>query len=301
MELSEAIDRYVRSILAERNLAPRTGAAYRYDLERMALFLRGTDPAARTPIASIDTYRLKDYLAFLKEEHDLKPTTLGRTISAIRMFFQHAREAGWIAEDPAARLRTPKKPRRLPIYLLPTETRELVQAAPSATTKPTDPLRNETILHLLMMTGLRLSELVGLDVDRIDLESGFIRVLGKGRKERLVPLNSTARGLLTRWLAERPSPVDPQEKAAFLGRNGARITRAVVQYVVKQSVKGSGLDPRISPHKLRHTFATTLYSQGVELRDIQTLLGHANIASTAVYTHTNVDRVRAAVAKLRVR
>lgn len=301
MELSDAVDRYVRSILAERNLAPRTGAAYRYDLERLAVFLRGADPAARTPLASIDTYRLKDYLAYLKEEHDLKPTTLGRTISAIRMFFQHARESGWILEDPAARLRTPKKPRRLPIYLLPTETRELIQAAPAATTKPTDPLRNETILHLLMMTGLRLSELVGLDTDRIDLETGFIRVLGKGRKERLVPLNSTARGLLKRWLSERPKPVDSTEKAAFLGRDGTRITRAVVQYLVKQSVKGSGLDPRISPHKLRHTFATTLYSQGVELRDIQTLLGHANIASTAVYTHTNVDRVRAAVAKLRVR
>jgi site-specific recombinase XerD len=147
------------------------------------------------------------------------------------------------------------------------------------------------------MTGMRLAELVGLDVDTVDLESGFLRVMGKGRKERLIPINSAARQLLHRWLAERPAPL-PGCRALFLSRGGQRISRRTVQYLVRRAVKRAGLDPRISPHKLRHTFATHLYAEGTDLRDIQELLGHANIASTSIYTHTNVDRLRHAIRSL---
>jgi len=159
--------------------------------------------------------------------------------------------------------------------------------------------RNKGIITLLMMGGLRLSEVVGLDIADVDFEQQTVRVFGKGRKERLVPLSAPLTSALTIWLEERKT-LTARCAALFLDRDGNRITGRMVQYAVRKAIKALGLDPRVSPHKLRHTFATLLYAQDTDLRDIQELLGHANIVSTSVYTHTNVEKIRSAVDKLKV-
>ena len=293
MTTDAAIAAYLRHLSAERQLAPRTVAAYHGDLQRFAAALRESQ---RDDIAAVDAYTLKDYLAQLREERDCRPATLNRVISTLKGFFAWLRRTGEIGADPSAGLRRPRQPSKLPLHLTPGEARDLLLEG-----DPEDPncLRDRTVLTLLAMTGIRLSELTGLDVADVDLERGCLRVLGKGRKERLVPLNPPARRAVEEWLRERPRP-RPGCPALFLSRDGGRISHRTVQYLLRKAVKRLGLDPRISPHKLRHTFATLLYGEAVELRDIQELLGHASVATTAIYTHTNVDRMRAAVEKLKV-
>lgn len=289
--LGDAIQEFLRYLAAERQLAPRTVEAYGYDLQRFRTAREaGREKALR--LRDVTDYDLKDYLATLKEDCDLKPTTMGRVVSSLRAFFSYAKERGLMAGDPSLRLRSPKKPRKLPVYLLPDEARRLVHA-----TDPADEhaVRDRTILLLFLMTGIRLSELVGIDVGDLDFERGTIKVLGKGRKERLVPMNSAVQGALRAWLREHPG-----QGPLFRDGEGNRLRTHQVQYLAKRAVRAAGLDPRVSPHKLRHTFATTLYGQDVDLRDIQDLLGHASIASTSVYTHTNVEKVRAAVNKLKL-
>lgn len=292
MTLASAIARFLQHLSAERNLAPSTVAAYGYDLERFAAWLaENGGPRALRQIEALD---LKVYLAMLKDEHGLKPTSLSRVVSSLRVFFKWAEEQEYRVPDPARGLRTPRKGRKLPVYLTPGESRRVLKyfdlESPNGA-------RDYAVVTLLVMCGLRLAELVGLDLQDVDRHSGTLKVLGKGRKERLAPLNATAAAALDRWLAIRPPC--PHSPAVFLSSKGdERISRRTVQYVVKKLAKALGLDPRLSPHKLRHTFATTLYGEDVDLRDIQELLGHSNIASTSIYTHTNVSRIRDAVGKL---
>ena len=294
MNIGEALQRFVSHLGAERNLAPRTIAAYRYDLDRLVVHL-GEGAIGRN-VATVESYQLKDYLATLQEDSNLKPATLCRIISSMKVFFRWAESEGYLDVSPAARLRSPRKPRKLPVYLVPEDSsRLLARAEPDAAMAA----RDQTMVKVLIMMGLRLSELVGIDVADVDFEQGTIRVLGKGRKERLVPMNGVVRRALGAWLASRGKPVEGC-RALFLDRHGNRITGRMVQYALRKAVKELGLDPRVSPHKLRHTFATTLYAEETDLRDIQELLGHANIASTSIYTHTNVDKVRAAVEKLKM-
>lgn len=295
MRFPEALDRYARFLKSERNMAPRTVAAYRYDLERFHRWMEECG-IGENHLGGLTAWQLKEFLATLHEERDLKPASLARIVSSLRMFFDFLQTEGLVEGNPAKGLRTPKKGRKLPVYLPPAEARQILRAVDP---EHPDCLRDRTILTVLVMTGLRLSELVGLDRHDADLEGGVLKVLGKGRKERLVPLNRAAASVLEKWLREGPSPAEGCE-ALFPGRHGGRISPRSVQYLVMKAVKRAGLDPRVSPHKLRHTFATTLHAEETDLRDIQELLGHTNIASTSIYTHTNVDKVRAAVEKLRI-
>ncbi len=297
MMLGPAIERFTQYLSAERNMAPRTVQAYRYDLGRLAAHLVEKREGKPPRVDQVDAYDLKDYLAHLKEDRGSKPATVGRVISTIRVFFQFLTELGECRVNPARVLHTPKRPKKLPVYLTATEAHDIM-SAPDPDHQ--DAARDRTILLLLIMTGMRLSELVGLDLESVDFERNTVKVFGKGRKERLIPLNASARRMLQEWVAGRPASREGC-RALFLSRHGDRISRRTVQYLVRKAVKAKGLDPRISPHKLRHTFATTLYAEAVDLRDIQELLGHASIASTSVYTHTNVDKVRAAVNKLRLK
>ncbi|MCC5877944.1 MAG: tyrosine recombinase XerC [Candidatus Sumerlaeia bacterium] len=296
MRLQQAIEAFGRCLKSERNMAPRTIEAYLYDLGRLARWL-GECKLGDPRVDAITNWQLKEFLAVLHEEHDLKPASMSRVVSSIRVFFEFLHTDGYVETNPARGLRSPKKGRRLPIYLPPDEARRLVL---SMDPEHPDHLRDRTILVLLLMTGMRLSELTGLNRNDPSFEARTIKVLGKGRKERLVPMNRLAEAALRNWLAEGPSPTDGSN-ALFVNRRGERISKRTVQYIVHKAVKRAGLDPRISPHKLRHTFATTLYAEETDLRDIQELLGHANIASTSIYTHTNVDKVRAAVATLKLR
>ncbi|MEO8376812.1 MAG: tyrosine-type recombinase/integrase [Candidatus Sumerlaeota bacterium] len=300
MTLLDGVAMFMRQLSTERNMAPGTVEAYRYELGRLSEFLSKLDQAKMKNAAKVEPYDLKDYLATMREDRNCKPATIARVISCLRQFFGFLAAEGIIGTDPAMSLRTPKKSRKLPVYLTPGEANRMSRNLPNdGEESDENRLRDETIIGLLMLTGMRLSELVGLDIEAVDFENSVAKVFGKGRKERLVPLNSGAKELLKEWLAARPHGKEGC-RALFLSRDRGRISKRTIQHLVKKAVKRNGLDRRISPHKLRHTFATTLYAEAVDLRDIQEILGHATIVSTSVYTHTNVEKVRAAVNKLKV-
>ncbi len=297
MTLQSAISRFLSYLLTERNLAPRTVEAYGYDLRRWRSYLEHATEPEEEPIGpwrvdKVSDWDIKDYLAYLQEERNYKPATLSRVISSIRVFFDWLAEGGVISGNPARRLHNPKRGKMLPVYLTQAEARKILAIPDRATDEG---VRDYAMLTLLLMTGIRLSEIVGLDISDIEFEGGVIRVLGKGRKERLVPINGGASGAVRSWLEIRPASEAP---SLFLSKKGDRVSRRTIQHVVRKTVKAAGLDPRVSPHKLRHTFATSLYAEEVDLRDIQELLGHSDISSTSIYTHTNVEKVRAAVDKL---
>ncbi len=291
MTLNDAIDNFLSYLYSERNLAPQTIEAYSYDLHRLAEYLSDGKEDVVSQVEDVDAWALKDYVAALKEEHDLKPTSLSRHISSIRSFFKFLLLREFIETNPALRLHMPKKAKRLPVFLSPVEVQSLLN---HSLPEELMDARNHTMLVLFVMTGIRLSELVNLDTGDLDFENGTIKVMGKGRKERLAPMNASSSKALNEWLEKRPRG-HMDCPALFMDRHGNRVTKRMVQYSLEKAVKSLGLDPRISPHKLRHTFATTLYAEDVDLRDIQELLGHSSITSTSVYTHTNVKKIRDAV------
>lgn len=294
MTYESAIARFIQYLTAERNLALSTVKAYEYDLRRYLEYRAGQD--APLSVEKTEAYDLKDYLAHMKEDHGCKPTTLARVVSSLRTFFEFLTTAGTVEINPAIGLHHPKKPKKLPIYLVPTEAQRVLALHQGM--EP-EAVRNRTILILLLMSGIRLAELVGLDVHSIELETGTMKVFGKGRKERLIPLNASLQAAMKTWLAARPLPAEGCP-ALFLDSKGHRISRRTVQHLVKKAAKALGLDRRLSPHKLRHTFATILHAESVDLLDIQALMGHANIASTSIYTHTNVEKIRRAVDQLKM-
>lgn len=277
----------------ERNLSPATRRAYEYDLQKFKEFLIrrvGTEPA----VNRVNTQHIKDYLGYLQADRGYRSSTLCRTIASIRVFFEYCVQMKHIEASPATYIHNPKMPKKLPIYLIDSELKKLL-AAPD----PADPLgcRDYAILVTLGFTGMRRQELVGLDLDAIDLERRTVRVFGKGSKERLIPLNPFVIDAINQYLDSRIATGDP--KAVFLNRHGKRLTGRMVLNIVKKYVRKAGImKAKISPHKLRHTFATLLHLNEVDILEIKSLLGHASITSTQIYTHTNTNKLRSAVDQL---
>lgn len=288
----QLLDRYEEFLRVEKNLAEKTRKAYLYDLNRFGQFLAGR-LGRLPPVARIDTPLIREYLNHQQLELRHRSTTLARTIASLRKFFEFCVMRGEIESSPAAVIHNPKQPRKLPIYLLQEELVKLLKA-PDRTEAMG--LRDAAILTTLAFTGCRLSEIVGLSLRDLSREPQAIRVMGKGSKERIIPLNALAMIAIDEWLAARP----PSENAAlFLNRYGRRLTGRSVENIVRKYVLLAGVfKDRISPHKLRHTFATLLHSRDVDILEIQALLGHSSITSTQIYTHTSSSRLRAAVGKL---
>lgn len=305
VKFSRALYDFEAFLDVEKNLSPRTREAYIYDLERFVDFWIKRKKQNPT-VENIGTPDIKRYLEHLRMNLNYKSTTLSRTIASIRIFFEFCVTQGFLKNSPAALIHNPKTPRKLPVFLVESETRRLMEA-PRTSEKENARYRSDykdlwlrdcAIIATLAFTGVRLQELVGLNVRDIDLERKNIRVLGKGSKERLIPLNVTVIGRLREWLEVR-EPADASEEAVFLNRFHRRISRSGVEKLVKKYVRKSGIDKdRISPHKLRHTFATLLHVRGVDIVEIQALMGHAAITSTQIYTHTDSGRLQAAVKKL---
>jgi integrase/recombinase XerC len=253
----------------------RTREAYRRDVAALAAL------AGDKPLAKLQRAELARYLATL-HGRGLSGRSLARMLSAWRAFYRHLldRERS-LAEDPTAGLKAPKSPRRLPSALSPDESAQLVEIVAD------DPLslRDRAILELAYSSGLRLSELAGLDVARVDLVAGEARVVGKGAKERIVPVGQAALDALRRWLVARKTMASPGETALFVARTGARISpRAIEKRLADWAVK-QGLARHVHPHMLRHSFASHVLQSSGDLRAVQEMLGHASIASTQVYTH----------------
>ena len=288
------IDRYLDHLLVERGLSANTIAAYRRDLNRYRAFLasRGvTDPR------DVDDAAVRSFVASVSasthgpDERPYRATTVARTLSSVRSFHRFLVREGVSQRDPAAAARQPKLPRTLPHPLPVEEVARLLDAPRDDTAAG---LRDRALLELLYGSGLRVSELVGLDVDDVDLEEGAVRVLGKGGKEREIPLGRFGREAASAYLVRgRPDLASPRSRGAFfLNRRGGRLTRQSVNRILATHVRAAGIRRRVTPHSLRHSFATHLLEGGADVRVVQELLGHASVATTQIYTLVTKEHLR---------
>ena len=270
-------------VLSAARLAPRTVEAYRRDLADLTQFL-GASPADAT------TDRLQAYVARMRAD-GLAASTIARRIAAIRSFFRHQVLVGARRDNPAAELELPRRRRALPKTLSPGEVERLIEAAAGVTPRA---LRDRALVEILYGAGLRVSEAVGLDRAGVDVENRLVRAFGKGSKERIVPLGRPAVEALNRYLARGRPYLDKRHRAElFLNAQGGPLTRAGAFLILRKLAEKAGLEPeRVHPHLLRHSFATHLLEGGADLRSVQEMLGHADLATTELYTHVSDRRRR---------
>ncbi len=285
-----AIERFIEYLRVERNASPLTLKSYEEDLIALVLYLEEVEERP-VKIVEVTTLDLRRFIAQLQEEGYAK-STISRKLACLRSFFPFPVREGWIEANIAKPLRNPRAGRKLPHFLSAEEIAKLLESPPSTTTSG---LRDRAILETMYSSGLRVSELVGLGLEDIDFPAGLIRVRGKGRKERLSPLGSYAQKALKKWIAKRK----PDSKAGkdhtsavFLNRFGRRLTSRSVGRMLEKCLKQCGLDPRTSPHTLRHSFATHLLDRGADIRSVQELLGHKSLITTQIYTHVSTTRLR---------
>src|SRR4051812_42941980 len=273
----------------ERGLSRNTLEAYRSDLLQYGAHLNGRDALAVTH---------SDLAAFVTslasgdgDRPPVAPATLQRKVACLRSFYRHLRRQGVIQADPTGNLRAAKQSRRLPQVLTRGEVAKLLEQ-PKGTEPPA--LRDRALLELMYACGLRASEAIGLDLNDVDLDDGILRARGKGAKERLVPVGSEAARALALYVSRgRPRMVgDRLEARLFVNHRGAGLTRQGLYKIVQRHARSAGLEHKMSPHTLRHTFATHLLAGGCDLRSLQEMLGHADIATTQVYTHLSAERLK---------
>jgi integrase/recombinase XerD len=275
----------------ERGLSRNTLEAYRSDLLQFGQFL----VTANTGALEADAALLRGFITRLAsggpDRSAVAPATVQRKVACLRSFYRHLRREGLLDHDPAAQLHGPKRTQRLPHVLARAEVGRLL-AQPTGT----DPaaLRDRALLELMYACGLRASEAVTLAVGDLDLDAGVLRARGKGSKERLVPVGRQAVRAARQYLARgRPRLVGQRpESRLFVNRRGGGLTRQGLYKIVQRHARSAGLDGRMSPHTLRHTFATHLLAGGCDLRSLQEMLGHADIATTQIYTHLSAERLR---------
>jgi integrase/recombinase XerC len=285
--LPDELHRFVRHLETERRASPHTVRAYVVDLEQYAAFLRGRGAAVVPSSPAL-------VRAFVAEAAATAgPASLGRKLSTLRSLYRFLVREGLTPDNPARAVASPRRPKRLPEVLPEEEVVALVEA-PEGEDAPLA-LRDRAFLELLYASGLRVSELTGLDVGDVDLAQGLVRVLGKRRKERIVPFGGPATDALRRWLEVRPAVVvrarPPAPAALFLNHRGGRLTARSVARRISRWVLAAGLPRHVHPHVLRHSFATHLLGNGADLRGIQELLGHASLSTTQRYTHLDWKRL----------
>ena len=278
IEAEDLLAAYLSSLQARRNLSPYTLRNYATDLRHFFAFLDEHDGS----IGAVDKLLVREYLSSLVAS-GLASASVTRKVSTLRSFYRHLRSEGTLSVDPMLGVRGPRRERRLPTFLTQEQIDTLLAAPDRATPKG---LRDRAVLELLYASGLRVSEAVGVDVADIDLDDRTVRVLGKGARERLVMMGRPAASALTDYLSDgRPRLAQRPETAFFLNRGGGRLSQRAVQIMVRKHALAAGIDRSVHPHLLRHTFATHLLEGGAELRVVQTLLGHADVNSTQIYTH----------------
>jgi integrase/recombinase XerD len=275
------VERYLLTLRARRS--PRTVDAYRRDLA-------GLHTSSGKAVADVTTADLESWLASMRAE-GLAPSTIARRVSAVRAYFRHLVLIGMREENPAASLKLPRRARTLPRALSPAETERLIDAAIGTTPRA---LRDRALVELLYGAGLRVSEAVGLEKNGVAIEDRVVRVLGKGGKERLVPLGRPAAEAVRRYLAlGRPHLDRRYRPELFLNARGGALTRAGAFLILRKLADRAGLEPgRVHPHLLRHSFATHLLEGGADLRSVQEMLGHADLGTTERYTHVSDRRRR---------
>jgi integrase/recombinase XerC len=298
ISLSRAIDDFETYVADERRFSPRTVLAYRTDLDRFADFWErefANQPAGRTPLGKVDTLAVRSYLASLHRAK-LAHRSLARHLSTLRSFFRWACREGHLEKSPAKGLATPRLPKTLPRALTLPDTERLLDADDEGFV----PERERALFELLYASGLRVSEAAGLDLEDVDFSARLVRVTGKGNKERIVPFGGAAADALHDYLPSRaalrhragPEADGDGREPLFVNARGGRLTTRSMARLLKRRLRAAGLPAEISPHALRHTFATHLLQAGADLRAIQELLGHASLSTTQKYTHLDAARLR---------
>ena len=275
------VERFLLLLAARRS--PRTVDAYRRDLARLAAHLDA-------PVATATTEQLEGWLAAMRAE-GLAGSTIARRVAAVRSFFRHEQLLGARDENPAAALALPRRTRKLPRTLSAAEAERLIDAAAGVTPRA---MRDRALVELLYGAGLRVSEALALEKASVDLDDRLVRVVGKGGKERVVPLGRPAADAVRRWLALGRPHLDRRHRPdLFLNARGGALTRAGAFLILRRLAGRAGLEPeRVHPHLLRHSFATHLLEGGADLRSVQEMLGHADLGTTELYTHVTDRRRR---------
>jgi len=276
------IEKFINYLKVEKNASDHTITNYTIDLDAFSVFVGDKD------IAAIDHLALRRFLAEMRAKNYAK-RTVARKLASLRSFFRFLFREGLIKKNPITAISTPKLDKRLPVFLDVDKVARLVQAPQESDAAG---LRDRALLETLYSAGIRVSELVGLDVDDVDLISGIIKVLGKGHKERIVPIGEPAIAAIRRYIDKRPERKIKDKDAVFLNKSGGRLTDRSVRRVLDKYIRICSITEKISPHSLRHSFATHLLDRGADLRSVQELLGHMNLSTTQIYTHVTMERLK---------
>ena len=280
--MEQYIDKFIRYLEIEKNASPHTILNYKTDLEAFGDFVGIID------IKDVDYLLLRKFLAHLKTvQYDKK--SIARKLSVLRSFFKFLCREGLLKDNPALSLSTPKLDKKLPVFLAVEQVSNFLDVL---TDKDLTGLRDRAILETLYSTGMRVSELVGLDIQDIDFIGGVVKVKGKGKKERLLPIGDRALRAIKEYLDKRSSATGKNQSALLLNKSGGRLTDDSIRRIVDKYIHRASISQKVSPHTLRHSFATHLLDRGADLRVVQELLGHTNLSTTQIYTHVTTGRLK---------
>lgn len=278
------IERFLKFLEVEKNASPHTIKNYRSDLIEFFKFNH------QTAVDDINYLEIRKYLAYLKDKSYLK-TTVSRKLACLKSFFKYLTREQLLKTNPASGIQTPKRDRRLPSFL---ETKEVETLLEVAKGEKWEAKRDSAILETLYSSGIRVSELVGLNGEDVDLLGSLLKVRGKGKKERIVPIGSCAASAIKSYLDIASVDLDKKSSPIFINRGKTRLTDRSVRRIILKYASRAALKKGISPHTLRHSFATHLLDRGADLRSVQELLGHAHLSTTQIYTHVSAKRLREA-------
>jgi integrase/recombinase XerC len=291
------IRQFIQYLSSEKNASPHTCRCYQEDLEEFEKFLRsheeGVFTSGRPEWEKVDRIAIRKYLSVLHRIN--KKSSIARKISTLRSFYRYLVQERIVSTNPAKVVSTPKVEKTLPATLTVDEAFELMESPHRPLKKgsqaeaKSSPLRDRAILELLYSSGLRVGELVGLNLKHLDLHLGIVRVMGKGRKERIVPIGEKAVAAIKVYLDQRADPEN--ESPLFVNLRGGRLTSRSVARLMKKYTKASGIVRKVSPHSLRHSFATHLLDAGADIREIQEMLGHASLSTTQKYIHLSPGKL----------
>ena len=285
MDYDELIDRFLRNVGDVRGLSPHTVSSYRSDLNS---YIRWAQIKDIDPI-NLSHRTLRLYLSEL-DSASYARTTIARKMACLRSFFSFLVEEDVVSQNPAVLLSSPKLPKHLPKALCADDVAALLDSV--GRIEPKD-IRDSSILELLYASGMRVAELCDLKIDDVDFRAGYATVTGKGDKQRVVPIHPFAIDKLTQWLKTgRPAFLKTRNDHLFLSTRGNKLTGDAVRRIVKERSASAGIRAHVTPHTLRHTFATDLLNEGADLRTVQELLGHANLSTTQIYTHVSNKRLQ---------
>jgi integrase/recombinase XerC len=293
--MTELVGRYINYLRYERNASSHTIRNYHSDLLQFRDYLQGGDPEAKVDLGTVDALRIRGFLALLFER-EKKKSSIGRKLAAVRAFFKFLAKEGVLAANPAATVSSPKLDKRLPRIMTEEEMNNFLNRVAEAVPKGEPMMRRDrAILELLYASGLRVSELAGLDLRSVNYGDGMLLVRGKGRKERIVPFGSKAKQALDDYLPIREGVLREARKngqtALFINTKGARLTTRSVDRLLKKCVRAFGPNLKVSPHSMRHAFASHLLTEGADLRAIQEMLGHKSLATTQKYTQVSIKQL----------